>query len=270
MRLDIMNELKELHQFALSLADSAREPAMGWFRHQPDIENKLLSGGFDPVTLADKNAEKSIRDKIEATYPLHGIRGEEFGEKSTNSPWVWVIDPIDGTRAYISGLPVWGILIALLYDGEPVLGLMDQPFTAERFIGFADDARLHHHGDVQSIKTRLCPELAQATISTTDPYLFSETEKIGFSQIREQSRLQRYGLDCYAYCALALGGVDLVLESGLQEYDIAALIPLVTAAGGQISSWSGNSAAKGGQILATGDKRLHQQALAILAPFAVS
>ncbi len=263
-----MNELKEYEYFASHLAEKAREPTMQWFRHHPDIENKLSAGGFDPVTQADKQVEKIIRTQIEETYPDHGIRGEEFGEKPARSPWVWVIDPIDGTRAYISGLPVWGILIALLYEGEPVLGLMDQPFTRERFIGYADKAALHHDKEQKIIRTRPCAELSKATIATTDPYLFCEKETAGFEQIRTGSRLQRYGLDCYAYCALALGTIDLVIESGLQEYDIAALIPLIAASGGQITNWRGESAAKGGQIIATGDNLLHQQALAILRPFA--
>lgn len=263
-----MSELNDLAGFMLMLADAARVPALQHFRQGLTADNKLNDGGFDPVTIADRNAEIAIRALIEQHYPNHNIRGEEFGEKPTNSAWQWIIDPIDGTRAYISGLPVWGVLIGLYFDGKPVLGLMDQPFNDERFVGGPNGTFLYHQNQQQQLQVRNCSNLNQATISTTDPYLFSRAESKVFAQIRQQSRLQRYGLDCYAYCALAMGGIDLVVETDLQDYDIAALIPVIEGAGGQISNWRGGSAANGGQVLATGDKALHQQALKILRPAA--
>lgn len=260
--------MEDLYNFAHQLADAAQKPALQHFRQRPEVQNKLGSGQFDPVTLADRDAEKAIRSLIESQYPDHNIRGEEFGEKQTGSEWKWIIDPIDGTRAYISGLPVWGVLIGLYYSGQPVLGIMDQPFTGERFTGSAKGAFLYQDGDRTKISTKPCLSLEEATISTTDPYLFNNQERLAFETIRETSRMQRYGLDCYAYSMLAMGGIDLVVESGLQDYDIAALIPIIEAAGGIISNWSGGSPAKGGQILASGDLQLHKTALEILRPAA--
>jgi len=256
--------MEDLYKFAHKLANAAQKPALQYFRQQAEVQNKLGCGEFDPVTLADRQAEQAIRALIESQYPGHNIRGEEFGEKQTGSKWKWVIDPIDGTRAYISGLPVWGVLIGLYYSGQPVLGIMDQPFTKERFTGSANGSFLYQNGHKTRISTRSCSALSSATISTTDPYLFNPQERIAFETIRETSRLQRYGLDCYAYSMLAMGGIDLVIETDLQDYDIAALIPIIEAAGGIISNWSGGSAAKGGQILASGDQQLHKAALEIL------
>ncbi|MCF6291959.1 MAG: histidinol-phosphatase [Robiginitomaculum sp.] len=258
--------MEEFYNFAHRLANAAQKPALKYFRQRVEVQNKLGRGEFDPVTLADRQAEQAIRTLIESQYPDHNIRGEEFGEKQTGSEWKWIIDPIDGTRAYISGLPVWGVLIGLYNNGQPVLGVMDQPFTNERFTGSANGSFLYQNGHKAQISTRSCSALSSATISTTDPYLFNPQERIVFETIRETSRLQRYGLDCYAYSMLAMGGIDLVIESGLQDYDIAALIPIIEAAGGIISNWSGGSAAKGGQILASGDLQLHKSALEILRP----
>ncbi|MBL4617244.1 MAG: histidinol-phosphatase [Robiginitomaculum sp.] len=260
--------MEEFYNFAHRLANAAQKPALKYFRQRVEVQNKLGRGEFDPVTLADRQAEQVIRTLIESQYPDHNIRGEEFGEKQTGSEWKWIIDPIDGTRAYISGLPVWGVLIGLYRSGQPVLGIMDQPFTGERFTGSAKGSFLYQHGNRTKVSTRPCSNLEEATISTTDPYLFNNQERIAFEKIREVSRLQRYGLDCYAYSMLAMGGIDLVIESVLQDYDIAALIPIVEAAGGTISNWSGGSPANGGQILASGDSQLHKSALEMLRPMA--
>ncbi|PHR63221.1 MAG: histidinol-phosphatase [Robiginitomaculum sp.] len=254
--------------FIGQLADLARRQTLSRFRRPLAIENKLGDAGYDPVTEADRGAEQVIREQIRLQFPDHGIRGEEFGITAANSAFTWVIDPIDGTRAFVSGLPVWGVLIGLLKEGQPILGLMDQPFTDERFVGSPDGAFLTHNGREQPISVRPCAKLADATFSTTDPFLFAGDEAAAFAALREATCLQRYGLDCYAYSALALGGIDLVVETGLQDYDICGLIPVVEAAGGQISTWSGQSAAKGGQIIASGDARIHAEALEILAPFA--
>ena len=253
--------------FALELADTARAITLQYFARGIAVEAKALKhGAFDPVTRADREAEAAIRGLIETHFPDHGIRGEEYGIKPGHSDFAWVLDPIDGTRAYISALASWGTLIALTRHDRPVLGLMDLPVLGERFVGFGDAAQLHKDGQsARALQVRACSALAEATISTTDPYLFRGAEKPAFEAIRAASRLQRYGLDCAAYGALARGGLDLVIESGLEDYDIAALIPMVEGAGGQVTNWSGGPAWQGGQVLASGDARLHSQALEILA-----
>ncbi|VAV98006.1 Histidinol-phosphatase [alternative form] [hydrothermal vent metagenome] len=260
-----MTKITEFEALLERLADAAGAQILPYFRTNLAIDNKLENDGFDPVTLADRAGERVIRDMIKQAFPDHGIRGEEYGTKPANSRYCWVIDPIDGTRAFISGLPVWGVLIALLEDGEPVLGLMDQPFTGERFLGGPKGAVFCHQDQQTPMQVRACPDLATATLSTTDPNLFVADEVQVFENLRRRTRLQRYGLDCYAYATLAMGGMDIVVETGLQDYDICALIPVVQAAGGQITTWSGKPAQGGGQVLATGDHRLHEQALAILS-----
>lgn len=253
---------KVLHQ----MADAAQAVTLSFFDTGIGVEEKLGDkSGFDPVTKADRGAETAIRTLIEQHFPTHGIRGEEFGVKPGKDEFHWVLDPIDGTRAYISALPVWGTLIGLCRAGRPVMGAMDQPVTGERFWGFGDTAFLQiRDTPKRRLKTRQCASLATATISTTDTYLFNQDERAGFEAIRTHSRLQRYGLDCYAYATLARGGLDLVMESGLQDYDIAALIPIIEGAGGIITNWRGGTAWQGGQVLACGDRRVHAQALALL------
>ncbi len=263
-----------LAAFARTLADAARTVSMRHFGTGLDAQGKPAAGGFDPVTIADRGAEEAMRSLITAHYPDHGIRGEEYGIHQPDAAHKWVLDPIDGTRAYISHLPVWGTLIALIGDGtdpaRPVLGVMDQPVLDERFEGDGNTASVTCANTHHPITTRMCADLAQATLSTTDPYLFPASEKEGFEALRSATRLQRYGLDCYGFATLARGGLDLVVETGLQDYDIAALIPIIEGAGGQITSWDGGPAWHGGQVLASGDARIHEQALAILRPFARS
>jgi histidinol-phosphatase len=252
--------------FCARLADAAKAITLKHFDVSVPVEAKPSDRhDFDPVTKADRGAERAIRASIEAKFPTHGIRGEEYGNKPGTSKFCWVLDPIDGTRAYISALPVWGTLIALTRDSRPVMGLMDQPVTGERFIGFGDEAYLYWQSKPRrKLQTRSCSALEAATIATTDVYLFSEPERQYFEALRSRSRLQRYGLDCYGYAALARGGLDLVIESGLEDYDIAALIPIVEGAGGIVTNWSGGTAWQGGQVLASGDARLHDEALEIL------
>jgi myo-inositol-1(or 4)-monophosphatase len=264
-------ERAKFGRFSFALADAAKTVTLAHFDTPIGVEVKPdHPSGYDPVTIADRGAERAIRDLLDTHYPDHGIRGEEYGVKDASSDFHWVLDPIDGTRAYISALPVWGTLIAMTRDGRPVLGLMDQPVTDERFFGLGDAAWLYKGGTQQRLlKTRPCEGLQTATLCTTDPNLFTKEERPAFEVLRETTRLQRYGLDCYAYAALARGGVDLVIESGLQDYDIAALIPIVEGAGGMVTNWSGGPAWQGGQVLATGDKRVHEEALAYLAEAAL-
>ena len=258
-------------RFSFALADAAMAVTLAHFDTPIGVEVKPdHPSGYDPVTIADRGAERAIRDLLDAHYPDHGIRGEEYGVKDTKGDFHWVLDPIDGTRAFISALPVWGTLIALTRNTRPVLGIMDQPVTGERFFGLGDTAWLYKNGQQQrALSVRPCEGLHAATLCTTDPHLFTQEERPAFDTLRKKTRLQRYGLDCYAYAALARGGVDLVIESGLQDYDIAALIPIVEGAGGRVTNWSGRPACQGGQVMASGDARVHEEALRLLTKAAL-
>ena len=258
-------ETEELKSFACELADAAAVISLKYFRQPVAVDNKLAGSGFDPVTKADRGAEQAIRDLIESRYPDHQIFGEEFGRKRTDSPFEWVLDPIDGTRAFISGLPTWGTLIGLRYEGEPVIGVIDQPYMGERYLGWTTGATLNGN----PISTRPCTALENATISTTDPDLFTDAERPLFDQILGQSKLVRYGMDCYAYAILASGFLDVIIESGLQPYDMMALIPVVRGAGGSATGWSGESPEESGRLLAVGDPSLARQLLKETSAFDV-
>ncbi|MCM2290844.1 histidinol-phosphatase [Allorhizobium sp. BGMRC 0089] len=245
------------------LAAAARAETLPRFRVGIDVVNKL-EGGFDPVTEGDRAAEQAIRSLIEARFPEHGILGEEHENVGLNRDCLWVIDPIDGTRAFISGLPTWGTLIGFQEHGRAVMGMMDQPFTGERY--FADATGSFYSGpDGQKrISTRACAGLSEAIFYTTSPDIFAEDEKPRFAAVRDRVRLMRYGVDCYAYALLAAGYVDLVIESGLKPYDIAALIPIIEQAGGIVTTWDGGRPEGGGQIIAAGSRAVHEEALALL------
>lgn len=263
-------QLQSFVDFACDLADAAAAITLTRFRQSLAVENKLVDTGFDPVTAADRAAEKAMRELITERYPSHGILGEEYGHSSEGNRLTWVLDPIDGTRAFISGLPTWGTLIAL-YDGvKPVLGVMDQPFTAERYLATAgsDKTTCVHRGKESQLSTRHCHQLSVATMMSTAPDMFDAVEFEVQQKLAGEVRLMRYGGDCYAYCMLAGGHVDLVVEAGLSTYDIQALIPIVENAGGVVTDWQGGSAVNGGQVLASATQELHQQALARLQPAA--
>lgn len=258
--------LVEYLGFANQLADAAGSIIAPYFRVPLVVDDKGDAEDYDPVTAADRGAEDAIRQLIHRTYPDQGIFGEERGYEAGQSGLTWVIDPIDGTKAFITGLPVWGTLIAL-YDGEkPVLGVMDQPFTGERFLGSPWGSELRTETATARLQTRPCPSLSRAILQTTHPDMFStDAEGRAFHEVARRVRLARFGGDCYAYCMLAHGLIDLIIEASLAPYDIQALIPIVEAAGGVISTWSGDTAAHGGQIVATGDPRLHTQVVTILS-----
>lgn len=251
--------------FMRRVAAAAAAETLPRFRRSGAIDNKLAGGDFDPVTEADREAERAIRTLIAAEYPDHGILGEEFGGENVSSSHVWVIDPIDGTRAFISGLPVWGTLVGLTIHGEAVMGLMSQPFTGELF--FADEGGSHYEGPggARNLVTRKTRDLAEATLFTTTPALFKEQKRRVYDQLETRMRLCRYGTDCYAYCMVAAGHADLVVETGLQPYDIVALIPIIEKAGGVITTWDGGPAEQGGDILAAATPDLHQAAMEVLA-----
>jgi myo-inositol-1(or 4)-monophosphatase len=261
----------DFERFIERLADVSGETILPFFRTAIAADDKARGGAFDPVTEADRAAEIAMRRLIEAHFPDHGVIGEEFGSLRADAEYVWVLDPIDGTKSFISGFPTWGTLIGLTHKGRPVFGLMHQPFTKERFFGDGAAAFWRgpsRHGadlfDKRKLTTRPCAELAQATVMTTSPLLIDPLLREKFHRVEEKTRLSRYGGDCYAYCALAAGHVDLVIETGLNPYDIVALIPIVEGAGGIVTSWSGEGAEKGGAVVAAGDRRVHAAALEIL------
>ncbi len=251
----------ELIAFAHKLADAAGEVIRPYFRALKVVENKL-EDGFDPVTKADKDAEAAMRALIEATYPDHGILGEEYGNKPAGTGGLtWVLDPIDGTRSFIGGFPTWGTLIALNAGAAPFIGIMDQSFTGERFLGTPDGAFL---GD-QKLSVRSCASLEEAVLYSTTPDMFHQPgEMAAFQRVEKVVKLRRFGGDCYAYSMMALGFVDVIIESSMQPYDIQALIPIVEGAGGFVCNWQGQPVHDGGQILAAGDKRVLDQALGLL------
>jgi len=257
------HDIPRLLAFADTLAEAARSAILPFFRNAHGIDNK---GGarFDPVTDADKAAEAAMRALIEREFPDHAILGEEYGERAGASGYQWILDPIDGTRAFISGLTSWGVLIGLYYEGRPLIGIMDQPYLDERFRGWNDGANFTTRGATQALKTRACESVDDAILSSTDPYLFHGAEADAFASARKAAKLTRYGYDCYAYCMVAAGSMDAVIESGLKPFDIAALIPIVRGAGGDVVNWSGGDASQGGQVLAVGDKRRTQDLVHLL------
>ena len=260
------SDLELLTQFACRLAEHAGAEILPYFRQPVAVRNKLAeTNDFDPVTIADQAAETVMRQLIKKHYPQHGILGEEHGYEAGESALTWVLDPIDGTRAFITGLPVWGTLIALFDGTKPVIGVMDQPFTGERYIGNRNQSLCLHQNIEVLLQTRQCNNLADAIMMTTSPDMFrNENEVMVYEQLQSKLLMSRYGGDCYAYCMLARGYVDLVVEADLQPYDIQALIPIVEGAGGVVSSWDGSSAYSGGQVIAAGSESVYQQALEIL------
>ena len=255
----------DFSHFVDGLATASGQAILPFFRTALVAEDKSGGGAFDPVTEADKAAEVVMRRLIGATFPDHGIVGEEFGAEREDAELVWVLDPIDGTRAFVAGLPLWGTLIGLLRGGRAAYGLMHQPFIGERFFGDGGSAGYKGPHGERRLRTRACASLSDAVLSTTSPRLFGDAEKTAFERVEAAVKLSRYGYDCYAYCMLAAGHIDLVVEAGLKPYDIVALIPIIEGAGGIVTTWTGGPAEEGGAIVAAGDPRLHEAALARLA-----
>jgi myo-inositol-1(or 4)-monophosphatase len=262
--------------FVERLARVSGEVILPFFRSAIRAEDKSGGGSFDPVTEADRGAEAAMRRLIAQTFPAHGVIGEEYGRDRPDAEYVWVLDPIDGTKSFVSGLPTWGTLIGLMHLGRPVYGMMAQPFTRERFSGDGKRANSRtlapSHGDApptewatRSLHTRACASLAEATLATTSPLLIADdADRAAYRRVEKEVRLTRYGGDCYAYCALAAGFVDLVIEANLKPHDIVALAPIIEGAGGVVTTWDGGNAANGGRIIAAGDRRLHEEARRIL------
>ena len=249
---------------ASKLADAAAEQTLKSFRAPALVTQNKWSEGFDPVTEADKAAEVAMRALLKAQRPEDAVIGEESHNTTGTSGLSWVLDPIDGTRGYVSGTPTWGTLIALNDGQEPIFGLIDQPYTGERFVGGFGMAFMERQGVKTPLATRNTRHLSQATIFTTFPEVCSPGESEAFHAVAEQCQLTRYGMDCYAYALLALGQIDLVIEAGLQPYDIQAPIALVKAAGGVVSDWRGGNPMNGGRCICAGTPELHAAALDIL------
>jgi histidinol phosphatase-like enzyme (inositol monophosphatase family) len=250
--------------FVEALATHSGDAILPFFRTSLAALDKSTNGAFDPVTEADRAGEVAMRRLINANFPSHGIIGEEFGAERHDAEYVWVLDPIDGTKAFICGLPIWGTLIGLTRHGRPVYGMMNQPFSRERFSGDGQAARYEGPAGRRALRVRGCASVSEAVISTTHPGMMAPAERQCFDRLEARAKLSRYGGDCYAYAMLAAGHIDLVVESGLKPYDIVAIIPIIEGAGGVITSWNGGDASGGGSIIAASDRRVHEEALAIL------
>lgn len=254
-------EIADFASFADQLAQTARRVTLAHFGQDNAVENKSSDGTFDPVTAADRAAEQAMRELIRRRFPTHGITGEEWPDYAGTSDYVWSLDPIDGTRSFICGLPTWTTLVALLEAGTPIFGLVDAPCLDETYVGFERQAWMTRNGERTPIRASGCTRLSEARLSTTDPALFEPGAAEAFDQLRRQVRTVRYGHDAYAYARLAAGSLDLVVESGLQPHDYNALIPLVSAAGGSVGDWRGGQEYEGGKIIAASTPELFTQAL---------
>lgn len=257
---------REFEGLAHRLADRAGEIQRRYFRTPVSVETKPDAS---PVTIADREAEAAMRELIASAFPGHGILGEEHGTERVDAEFVWVLDPIDGTKSFITGRPLFGTLIALAHAGRPVLGVIDQAILRERWVGMAGEASFHNG---RPIGVRPCPRLEDAVLLTTSPDLFEGPERLGFARLHERVRLTLYGGDCYAYGQLAMGLVDLVVETGLAAYDFMALAPVIEGAGGRLTDWRGGSLTldSAGDVVASGDPRTAAAAQALLQPHAAT
>jgi myo-inositol-1(or 4)-monophosphatase len=253
----------DFSSFVDQLASVSGDTILPFFRTALAVENKLARG-FDPVTVADRAAEDAMRSLIHKHFPAHGILGEERGAERTDAEYVWVLDPIDGTKSFISGMVAWGTLIGLMRFGEPVFGMMHQPFIRERFTGDGGAARYQGPGGDRDLHVRKCSGLSDAVLFTTSPLLMSAAERAAFVGVENKVKLSRYGGDCYAYGMLAAGHIDLIIETEMKPHDIVPLMPIIAGAGGIVTTWDNAPAQNGGRIVAAGDKRVHAAALEML------
>lgn len=245
---------------AMTMAGRARAIVLGHYGSAPDVEDKA---DLSPVTIADRECEAALREMIAGKFPHHGIYGEEFGAENPDAEFVWVLDPIDGTKAFITGKPLFGTLIGLLKDGAPYLGVMDNPALDEVWAG-APGLGATRNGE--AVRCRPCPDLDRAWLYTTSPQMHQGLNFGRFEALRHRSRHALYGGDCYSYGTLARGRADLVCDSSMQPYDYVALVPIVEAAGGRMTDWSGRTLdlSGDGTVIASGDPALHEQAVAVL------
>ena len=255
----------DIVQTAHALADAAREAILPFFRAEGLRSDNKAGTGFDPVTEADRAAERAMRDILAERRPEDSILGEEYGERRGTSGLTWVLDPIDGTRAFLSGTPTWGVLIAVSDESGPVYGLIDQPYTGERFEGGFGRAGMQGPHGARALATLPGRALSEAILFTTFPEVGSTAERAGFEAVASEVKLTRFGMDCYAYALLAAGQIDLVIEAGLQPYDVQAPIAVIEAAGGIVTDWQGQPAHGGGRVLAAAAPEQHAAALEILS-----
>jgi myo-inositol-1(or 4)-monophosphatase len=258
--------LQECIEFACAVTAQAGEAILPYFRSQISVQDKGGALGYDPVTVADRAAEKLIRNEIRRVFPEDAMLGEEEGAEPGRSARTWIIDPIDGTKAFVTGQLHWGTLLALNDGTGPVLGVMHQPYTGETFTGSRFGSELRRGGMTQRLRCRPCARIEDAVVCTTQPdYLIGPGERQAFDRLASKARLARYGGDCYLFALLAAGLIDLVVESRLKPYDIQPMIPIVEGAGGIVTTWEGDNADHGGQVVAAGDALLHRAALEILS-----
>lgn len=264
--------LDRLQAFAHRLADASGDAIRPFFRTALAVDDKPGRAHYDPVTEGDRAGERAIREIIDAEFPGHGILGEEYGEKPGSDPYTWIIDPIDGTRAFMSGQPLWGTLIGCLKNGDPVLGMMDQPYTRERATATREGATWRWPGGEGPMQVRACPQIEDAVLCSTDPRMFAKgAAEDAFQALVRRSRLTRYGGDCYNYALLAMGQIDLVIEAGLAAYDILPLVPVIEAAGGVVTDWAGARLtgaydfSRHASVIAAGDPALHAAAMDVLS-----
>jgi inositol-phosphate phosphatase/L-galactose 1-phosphate phosphatase/histidinol-phosphatase len=254
-------ELDRFLALAIDLADAAGEAIRPYFRRPIAVDDKP---DLSPVTAADRAAEAAMRELIRRRFPSHGIIGEEFGREREEAEFTWVLDPIDGTKSFISGVPLFGTLIALAHQGHPILGIIDQPISRERWIGASGHPTTLNG---TPIRCRPCSSLAAAAVFATSPDMFKGADAGAFARVAAAAKLVRFGADCYAYGLVAHGFIDLVVEASLKPYDFSAMLPIVEGAGGIASDWRGMTLtlASDGRVLVAGDRRAHQQALQLLA-----
>jgi len=244
------------------MADAARAAILPHYRSLTAIDNKKDGADFDPVTEADKAGERAMRAVLAQMRPEDAIFGEEYGRTEGTTGWTWVLDPIDGTRAFVAGLPTWTTLIGLVNsDDDAIVGIIDQPNLDERYIGTPDGSQLVSSQRERAITVSNCDDLRDAVIATTDPFIMTPPEQGAWTHLRHTAKIVRYGLDAYGYARIAAGSIDLVAESGLAPYDAAALIPVVRGAGGLACDWRGNPAKPGGQLVCAASQGILDQAL---------
>lgn len=256
---------RNIAAMANALADAARAAILPVFRNLPEPADNKAQAGFDPVTVADRAAEKAMRALLEAQRPEDAIEGEEYGSTPGTSGVTWVLDPVDGTRAFLAGAPTWGVLIACVDANGPIYGVIDQPYIGERFEGGLGLARMRGPMGERELRVRESRPLSEALLFTTFPEIGTEAEAAGFRAVAGQAKLTRYGMDCYAYALLAAGQIDLVIEAGLHRYDIMAPIAVIEAAGGIVTDWRGGPVRAGGRVIAAAGAEQHRAALAILS-----
>ena len=259
--------LAELETFLLELNAAAGDVTLPLFRSEFGVENKAAEGAaFDPVTAADRGAEAEIRRLVAARFPDHGVIGEEYGEDRPDAEFVWILDPVDGTRAFVAGLPLWCHLIGLRFQGRPLIGVIGQPYLDEAYLGSPSGSRLNVRGQTLPLKVRPCPRLTDATIACHDPDAYMTGAELGaWRQVRAAARLARLGGDAYLFAMVAAGRIDLVIESGLKLWDIDPIVPVVENAGGLVTDWRGHRVGRnGGQAVAAGDRACLDEALVAL------